>query len=456
MNSMSVPLRPAVAITIGVVLATSATTSAIADPGKNVASSDTVHAVGATPEVLALMRKQIPLGQAADRIEAAIKNRATSGLSGFVVDPERNLLNVYWHGAMPTEVNRVVATAEEAGAVRIAVHAAPYTRAQLEAETDRIAKSSMTGKSALQVSHVGPKADGTGLEVGVKVLPANTPKLSAARASALLNTTVALDIQQAEQPVKASRYGDSPPYYGGAYMENWNNDGSFGGWCSTGFAVDTTSLNGRIMLSASHCGLAIWENGLQHPGPDPWGRLFMGGSWPTDDRAHDAQLISMPSAPRIYDGGSIQGEAAQFSKPVKGAFGNRTGDYICTSGAASGAVCGIRVAATGQTINVGGFGTVRNTIRAEKDDRTAAVGNGDSGGPAFSLTADYTGVYARGTITAISGVQADWRTCRGVPNGPNSDPNARHCSWKFWYPDVLVQMQELGRLNNVRVTIATG
>jgi len=163
----------------------------------------------------------------------------------------------------------------------------------------------------------------------------------------------------------------------------------------------------------------------------------------------------MPSAARIYDGGSIQGEAPQFSKPVQGAFGNRTGDYICTSGSFSGAVCGIKVAATGQTINVGGFGTVRNTIRAEKDDRTAAVGHGDSGGPAYSLTSDARGVYARGTITAISGVQADWRTCRGVPGVPN-DQQGRHCSWKFWYPDILVQMQELARLNSTSISIFTG
>jgi hypothetical protein len=454
MRSRPIRFQPVVAAFAGVLLATSPAASAAADPGKNSEDSTVVHAVGATPEVLALMRRQIPLDQAADRIEAAA-GKTGSGLSGFVVDAENNTLHVYWHGALPAAINRMVATTNSARDFRIVVKAAPYTRDQLTAETDRIAASFMSDTGKPAITSVGPKADGTGLEVGVESQASGFAVLSASHVASALGTTIPIEVKAEAQPQQASRYGDTSPYYGGAYMEKWNADGTFGGSCSTGFSVDTTSLNGRIMISAAHCGGGIWENGLQHPGPDPQGRFLMGGSWPYDDVAHDTQLISMPSAPRIYDGGSVAGEAAQFSKPVKGAFGNRTGDRICTSGSYSGAVCGITVAATGQTINVGGFGTVRNTIRAEKDDRTAAVGNGDSGGPAFSLTTDASGVYARGTITAISSVQADWKTCRGVPNGPNSDPNARHCSWKFWYPDILVQMQEIGRLNNTTVTIAT-
>jgi hypothetical protein len=140
------------------------------------------------------------------------------------------------------------------------------------------------------------------------------------------------------------------------------------------------------------------------------------------------------------------------SSAEEAAFGNRTGDNICTSGAFSGANCGTKVAATGQTINVTGFGTVRNTIRAEKTDRTAAIGNGDSGGPAFSLTADQTSDYARATLTAISGNMADWRTCRGVPGVPNNQMG-RHCSWKFWYPDILLQMQGLAAANQINISI---
>ena len=213
-----------------------------------------------------------------------------------------------------------------------------------------------------------------------------------------------------------------------------------GNACSTGFGLKMSySGQPKVMLTAAHCGQGFWYNGT---GWDIFDN-FMGGTFPDEDRPHDAMIVAMPSDGRIYDGGSIAGEANQFSKPVRGQFGNRTGDSICTSGAFSGANCGIRVAATGQTITMSGHGTVRNMVRAEKNDRTGAVGNGDSGGPAFSLTSDATGVYARGTISAISGEQVDWRACRGVPAGPNSDPNARHCSWKFWYPDILVPLEGL-------------
>ena len=410
---------------------------ASADTDKDAPLSDQVHAEGATAEVLALMRDQIPLDRAADRIESATKSTSASGLGGFIVDAAAKTLNVYWKGAVPATVRAEESAAVGSG-IKISVHPAAFTLRQLEAERDRLATLHITGKaSGPRVVAIGPKADGSGLEVGVAGTPAGSGK-AVQQALTGITSKVSISAVASEGPVATSRYGDTSPYWGGSYMERQVDATHFAS-CTTGFPLKTSySGQPKVMLTAAHCGQGFWYNGTG------FGiNSLMGGTFPDEDRTHDAMIVAMPTAGRQYDGGSIAGEAAQFSKPIRGQFGNRTGDSICTSGSFSGANCGITVAATGQTITMGGFGTVKNMVRAEKNDRTASVGNGDSGGPAFSLTSDATGVYARGTISAISGNQADWRTCRGVPGGANSDPNARHCSWKFWYPDVLVQLQGL-------------
>jgi hypothetical protein len=116
----------------------------------------------------------------------------------------------------------------------------------------------------------------------------------------------------------------------------------------------------------------------------------------------------LPSAGWIYDGRVGTGE---FSKPVAGASHSYVGDWLCTSSGYSGAVCNIRVTATNAS-SWTNEGPKVELVRAEQIDHIAPVGQGDSGGPVFSLTADYSKVIAKGIITSADSSAVT--TCTGV------------------------------------------
>ena len=375
-----------------------------------------------------LMDVQSKLHESIERIKAAPLVEIDSGVSGFVVDAARSRLQVYWHGARPNAIDREVNTAARSG-LRIDVADAPFTRAELGEEAERIVSEHMR-RSDPQVVSVGPKPDGTGLNVGV------SSSGSFLTASAL-STKVPVDLTVEEQPRAVDRANDVEPYWGGAYYERWNFAGTeFMNTCSNAFAVRSADQINYSMLTAAHC---------SEPGDPGCARNLQGtvmGCFYHRDRAHDVSLYATSSAQgRMFDGGAVN-ESGQFSKRVAGSQGNETGDMVCTSGAYSGAICGIRVAEVGMTITVGGFGEVRDIVRGEQQNLRAPVGNGDSGGPVFSLVGS-DAVNARGTITAISSNQAEWGACSGVPGVPN-DQNGRHCSWKFYYPDIQASLRGLG------------
>jgi hypothetical protein len=112
------------------------------------------------------------------------------------------------------------------------------------------------------------------------------------------------------------------------------------------------------------------------------------------------------------------------------------GDWLCDSGAYSGATCGIQVKATNVTVNVGYL--IYPLVMAEQVNHTNAIGNGDSGGPVFSTAPwDINKVFAKGTNTAIDLSTAV--PCTGVPAG-----NGRSCAWRMWYVDVVNSLAEYG------------
>jgi hypothetical protein len=185
------------------------------------------------------------------------------------------------------------------------------------------------------------------------------------------------------------------------------------------------------MLTAAHCGEGTWSTG---------GGTIIGDTIPTRDVSRDAELILTPVSGHIYTGGSFQDEA-QSSRAVVGASVNRTGDFVCTSGSFSGEICTVQVAGTGETVSVRDFGVVRDLVRAQSTVDAAVGGNGDSGGPVFSLSG--SNAVARGTMTAMP-LGSDIRPCKGVPSGADDDPNARHCSRQSWYPDIIAQFNSLG------------
>jgi len=171
------------------------------------------------------------------------------------------------------------------------------------------------------------------------------------------------------------------------------------------------------MLTAEHCGGAgaIYRDG---------GGDLMGPAERVD-RSIDAVSIRTSASPRIYDGGALPG--TEFSKPVVALGRNWPGEWICTSGAASGVHCDIRIVATETTLDWGNHTSYRVAI-AEQVSMLAAAGDGDSGGPVFTLTADSSGVIGLGLING-GGLQASHGA--SCPAGRSSI-----CSWRVYYTDL--------------------
>lgn len=393
-------LSTVVTVAMGLVLA--AASAAAADPDKPPLEpppwSGTLPGAGSPPggfhDWADLMKVQARLDAAADRIGAA----GGEGFSGIVVSPENRKLRVYWKGRPPSSVREVIDAQRHD--VAIDVLSARFSKKELTAAANRVLHQP-------GVTEASADPEGAGLVV------------SAERGHRPSDPTVPIVRLETAAPTPLSRNDDWAPYWGGArWGANWTGQG-----CSTGFAIWVGGYT--KMLSAGHCG----ANG--QTAYDGGGQVM--GSISGDNNSYDTLYINASSAGRIYDGGVGSGE---FSKPVAYASRSYVGDWLCTSGSYSGAVCNIRVTATNLTINIGYY--VYGIVRAEQVNHTNAAGNGDSGGPVFSLSSDPNRVVAKGTITAGDPSSAP-ATCTGVPAGPG-----RSCTWRMYYADITTAFNLYG------------
>jgi hypothetical protein len=397
---------------------------------------------------VAASQAQTALHDLIDRITAADRARsrkdASTGLAGVVIDPDQSLLNLYWHGAQPAAVKSELAAGRSRG-LEVKVHPASYTLGQLTAERDRLATRYM-GKVRSgdpKVTSIGPKPDGSGLQIGVAP---DATSMKTARST--INSAVAFEVIAGDSPTRTSRGLDTQPYWGGSYMENWGPIGEEPeGSCTMGFSATRKNSSGAVlpvMLTAAHCG----------EGGDVW-RLSNGGYYGQEQELtpaghdYDAMLVGVPTNQGgIYDGPSFYNGDTSTGKPVSGAGATVVGDRFCTSGSYSGTICNIRAMVVGVTIDVTGYGQIKQTVLSEQQDGISAVGNGDSGGPVFQPTGPANGqANARGTISAIPGQSVYWRPCQGVPGVPNNQVG-RHCSYRFYFPDIRYQ---LGAYSNANI-----
>jgi hypothetical protein len=395
------------------------------------------------PEMIALMTAQEKLDAVAERIEKAARDTPTSGLGGLVVDAKAMRLDLAWHGAVSAAVKREVAAARRAG-IDVRITAAAYTRNALRRETDRLADEHMKTTDSV-VGSIGPKADGSGLTVGVTAAPGR----SLAASAPSVTSSVPLEFT-ATTPEKTDRYYDSDPYWGGSLLLNYVSSAThyenYRSLCTSGFGV--TGLNGAAtyIMFANHCGEGNWRTGFLS---DSSGTIYqnqLGNTISTRDAEHDTQLILTPAGAGagVYTGTSWLGSGQQ-GRSVKGSAANNVGDYVCTEGSFSGTLCNIRIAQVGMVVNIRDYGRTVDMVRANTSNasRQATSGNGDSGGPVVSVTTG--GVLARGTISAMN--MNSLVDCPGVPGVPANE-EGRHCSTEMFYPDLRIQMAGVGvRLN---------
>jgi hypothetical protein len=109
------------------------------------------------PEMLA----QQPLADAADRIQDLVERERLQGFAGTELDWDTLVL--YWHGAVPPELDRTLRRLRREVPVR--VHPARYPLATLLAEARRLMDAYAAGP--VRITSVGPLRDYGGLRVGV-------------------------------------------------------------------------------------------------------------------------------------------------------------------------------------------------------------------------------------------------------------------------------------------------
>lgn len=389
------------AIALAAVAATTAvsgTPTALAQAPHKDRTTRAIEPAGAVPGGFAswkdLLAVQDKLVKAADRITAAARRDGGSGYAGVVLAAENRELRLYWKGRQPEAIEDLVAELRRDVTVRTL--SARYSARQLAAEAAKL-----TRRAGGRITAVAAAPDGSGLTVA-------GPEAQSARAAAD-EVTVPITVQPGVSPSLATRWNDSPPWWGGAA---WRN-ASTGGGCSTGFAVLHAGVT--KMLSAGHCAA------VGNTATDPTGEVM--GTVSNDDNSRDTLLINARSAGRVFNN-QIGNTSVEFSNPVIGTIGSYVGLWVCTSGAYSGTNCSIQVKQTGVNIWVGYW--INNTVMAEQAAHTNAVGQGDSGGPVEVVnSANTTQVYAAGVNTAIDTGAAV--PCTGYVT------SGRTCAWRMYY-----------------------
>lgn len=318
---------------------------------------------------------------------------AAAHLAGIVAAPETRKLQVYWKGTIPAATETLLA--ELRRAVPIDVSPAMYSHAELLA----------AHRAAIQepfVLEANPKVDGSGLHIVFDRAHRDEVRVDTlhAKLRSVLHAAPALDITYSRPGTfVATRDKPAVPAFAGAWI---NLEGGKEG-CTLGVPV----MNGttRGWLTAEHC---VGPIGKRVRLQSSSGQVI--GTIGATDSPHDAAFIraSTQVVGRLYVGRPY-GENA--SVPVAPPARNIVGNIVFASGAATGlngalrieqivpryAKMGIKktpipgcpiassVCYEGTPVVVG---YISDAVRARHISNLTAVGNGDSGGVAFSFTPD--------------------------------------------------------------------
>ncbi|GAA2606326.1 hypothetical protein GCM10010399_41610 [Dactylosporangium fulvum] len=352
-----------------------------------------------SPAVLQAMRNQNAIHEVIEPLLAGLDPQKVADLPGYagvVISPEQNRFTLYWKGTPPANITKALASLP--AGMTAEVVPASYSRAELNAQIKQIRSDDAGTAPEYRAHRLVALEDGSGIEISVSKAQ---PSLNARRANRAVVRTL---VEGGTEPL--ARQNDSAPYYGGARLQILSAPNQVGAVCSSGFIVRSGST--YYTTSAAHCGSA--PNAVRNGAGATIGSVAFAG------REIDSMLINLSpnsASARVYDGAWNNGSG--YNKPVVGQAGSAVGDLTCTSGSFSGVVCGVRVTSTNASSDVGGWHQA-GIIEARQDNGGNAAGDGDSGGPVFSLASNPDQVIAKGIISG--GRTATVVGCTGVPTNP--------------------------------------
>ncbi|MER6915014.1 peptidase [Streptomyces sp. NPDC000594] len=441
------------AVCAGILLAPSPAVSAPAPQGGSEARSGAKGVIGDPGAAFWAKHKRV--GEVADALVAAAGKlpRQGGGYGGLITAPKKSAITLYWKGTVPAPVRQAMRSDRR---VTVKVAPAPYTRHQLMTARDRVFKqqSELPGR----LTGIGPSPDGKGLLIGMAPERGKNTlarKAPAAVARGVADITGGIAVVKVEASSPESAVGKAPlakalladkrmeafavgrngqQAYGGAAWVYKDSAGTH--FCTTGFAVQYTASPGtQRMSSAAHCGT---PNGPAHSPEYPTSRPF--GRMHTHHYNRDISIMNAAQAgannffqPSIWLGPWRGQPSGQSRKAVADLGNNHVGQYVCSSGAISGSLCGIRIVATDQIIPVDGPAIVYNGVKVAEDHGLAIWGSGDSGGPIVGYL-DSRSVHANGIISASD--KKYGATCNGYSN--------RKCASVGWYAPLEGFLQDWG------------
>ncbi|MFE9139664.1 trypsin-like serine protease [Streptomyces sp. NPDC007355] len=384
-----------------------------------------------------LQAVQGPLVELADQIKGLVTRDSGFRFGSMLINHSERRLDVYWKGAPPSEIMSVLAAADGRG-VKSAVVQSPYTQAELQAASQELVQDAIAAPGIL-VS-VGPLSDASGLSVGVSGRAEQASEIPALRDLAIPVTIQAN--QQTATPASSTgaqltadsdRWTDLTPLNGGDHINYLaTNQG-----CTTAFNLNgpaTPSGSPDKVLTAAHC---FWNE--EKHAFDLTQREVKIGANPVNvliesiDQDHDIAVLRLntndTSTNKIWtDTPTLNMHPI---KAVTSTSGSVPNEYVCTNGAYSGIICGIRVTETGQTVYNGKWWTY-DQVKAWQDDYSAAAGMGDSGGGIIGSW--FQAATVKGTLSTMLADPAHFIPLESCP-GMHS-PSGRYCSSVIWYTPI--------------------
>lgn len=368
--------------------------------------------------------RQQPLLDALQRIQDLVGPQTRlgeAGYSGAEISVPRWTVTLYWHGARPTVLTSLIRRLGRT--VPVQVVSAGYSERSLLTEARRIAGRLRALRAAgASVTRVGPRADGSGVQVGVDF--AASPALARPNGSVQERIAAAARLIASHAPgsvpvtvfdgrsnasAAGNRTSDVSPYKGGARIVRAGNV-----ICSTGFGV--VSGNTHYMLFAAHCGgiNTSWQVGDSYASS---GKAM--GLETVRDPSYDTGLIKVDNnQATIYD----KGYDSSVTEKVVGSQSVVKGTWTCQNGATSGVICNTVVDDVLQTVSFdnGAFTAQDENVAHNANTKLQSNAGGDSGGPVFVNTG------TKGQVKAVGTVSGGYDS---VSCAKSDDPNATPACW---------------------------
>jgi hypothetical protein len=359
----------------------------------------------------AALARQAVMGEWITSIIGTSFEKPPAGFAGVWLDQVTGTATFTWKGSPPADVAEKLHSPPDGIEAQVN-ETATYTLTEMRSAIKNLSEQqeSIVKGMPWDISSASPSVVGAGLLVDIYQKNASQAltATNVADAQTHISSAIAMNTEVEEGGPNAGaaggRWSDEAPWTNGAAVKNPK-----GGICSSGWAGQGSS-GANVYLSAGHCGKKEGDKYKVMDGTSKTGAL-LGTVWGSiKDR--DVVLMGSQGAGNAwsYDNGW---NADQYKAvPTYSVEENYSGDWVCTSGAMSGAHCNLTVGNTDAWIKDSKTGEEYFHMVEISSFDSGVFTDGDSGGPVFAL---HNGA-------------GSWRWGRGIISSYKTDSGFQSCA----------------------------